>query len=161
MPSWPTVFQSESRCIFPLRPSFRPCNSLSILFIHLTFLLCSLRCHIFAPKLFSFPYVWLLVYLRTFSPYLPVEFSFVVFGISCFVRIVWSYLGIFLVFLLSTLPFDLFPRVVSFDLIVLLCSFCPNISSRIIIINILIFSFTFDFLQFFMRFLPKTDGEWR
>ena len=61
------------------------------------------------------------------------------FGMSCFVSFVWSYDGIFLVFLLSPVP-----RVVLFLLIVIPCSFCPNI---------LFFSSVFDFLLVFSDFL--------
>ena len=49
--------------------------------------------------LFCFFCFQLLKYLRAFSPYLQVKFYFVVFGTSCFVCIVWSCLGILLVFL--------------------------------------------------------------
>ena len=49
------------------------------------------------------------------------------FGMSCFVCIVWSRLGIFLVFLLLPVPSDLSLQVVPFFLMVLLFSLNPSI----------------------------------
>ena len=68
------------------------------------------------------------------SPILPLLARIIFFhrfGISCFICIVWSCLGIFLGFLLSPVSSDLSFQVVSFDLIVLLFSLRPNKSSYI------------------------------
>ena len=65
-----------------------------------------------------------------FAPFSVCRIFFRCFGMSCFVCIVWSYLCIFLVFVLSTVPSDLSFRILSFALIVLLCSFRPNIFPR-------------------------------
>ena len=63
--------------------------------------------------MFCFLFVSLLVCVRAFFPYLLVELSFVVLECP-----VWSVLfdpiDIFLVFYLSSVPSDLFPRVVLF-----------------------------------------------
>ena len=73
----------------------------------------------FAPKSFSLPFIPLLDCPRNFS-YFLIEIFFRCFGRSCFVYIIWPCFGIFLVFLLSPVPFGLSFRVVSFVVVVLL-----------------------------------------
>ena len=77
-----SVVLRESMCIFAFGPSFTCC-----LFIQL-FLLCSLGCLYFAPKLFCFHCIRLLVCLRAISPNLLVEFLLlfwnVMFCLYCF-----------------------------------------------------------------------------
>ena len=93
-----------------------------MLFIHSAFFLWSLRSNILLK--ISVPLLHLVVGMS--SPILPAlagRHLFVYFGTSCFVCIVWSYLGIF------CLPPDLPPWVESFVLILLLFSARPNIFS--------------------------------
>ena len=80
----------------------------------------------FARKLFCLACFQLLICVRTVFPYWLVTF-FSLFWNICFALIVWFCVRIFLVFLLSPVSSDLSLRVVSFVLIVLLCSFRPNI----------------------------------
>ena len=56
------------------------------------------------------------------SPLFAGRIFFCCFGMSCLVCIVWSYPDIFSVILLSPVPSDLSLQVVSFVLIVLLCT---------------------------------------
>ena len=94
------------------------------------FLSIRLFCYDLSVPIFSFKFVLL--------PFHPVAKSSCIFpllagrffhclGISRFVWIVWSCLNIFLVFLISPVPSGLFPRVVSFVLIVLFFAFRFNI----------------------------------
>ena len=88
------------------------------------------------------------------------------FGVSCFIRIVWSCLGIFLVFFLVPVPSDWLRRAVSSILIVLVCSFRPNIFLRfsclsifaysrfLICVSSLISHLGFEFLFMFFRGTP-------
>ena len=84
----------------------------------------------FTPKLFCFLLVWFLVMSSCILPLHAGRIFFHCFGMSWFVYIVWFCLGIFLVFLLSPVPFNLFPWIVSFVLIMLLFSFRPIIFYR-------------------------------
>ena len=105
------VALTESMYIFAFAPFSNPSNSFPMLVIDLVFLLCSLCSLIFAPKLFSFLVIWLLVCLLAIFPYLLVKVFFHCFGMFYFFCIVLSCLDIFLVFcLLSPVPFDLFHR---------------------------------------------------
>ena len=49
---WSRLHLSASKCIFAIRPSSSNSNSFSMLFIHSTFLLCSLRSHILLQNCF-------------------------------------------------------------------------------------------------------------
>ena len=111
--------------VFAFESSSSSCNSFLVLFIHSAFMLRFLHSYIFAPKLFCLSRIGMCVCLRTFFPYLLIEFSFIV--LECFVYVVWLYLGILLIFLLLPVPSDLSPRVISFALVVLLFSFRPDI----------------------------------
>ena len=122
-------------CIFTFRPSSSP---FSMLFINSVSELQSLLSHIllkncFASLEYGCGYVC--------EPFLPTCWKnfFRCCEITCFVCIVWSYLCIFLVFLLSPLPSDLSLWVLSIVLMVLRCSFRPNIFSRFS--SVLIFLF--------------------
>ena len=77
-----------------------------------------------------------------FLPLFTARMFFRSFGKYCFVCIVWSYIGMCLVFLLSPVPSDLFSRVVSF---VLLCSFRLDIFLRF---SPVLFSFVFEAFLF-------------
>ena len=55
-----------------------PCNSFSMSFYPFGFSVIISTFSYFAPKLFYVLRIWLLVYLRAFSPYMLLEFSFVV-----------------------------------------------------------------------------------
>ena len=113
---------SESRCIFLHRTFFQFFQ----FFFHIVYLfvfsvMVSLFPY-FAPKLLCFP--WLVGLSSNLVPLLAGRNFFQCLGMSCLVWIVWSYVGILFVFLLSPGSSGLFPRV---DQIVLLCSFCPKI----------------------------------
>ena len=95
------VALSASKCISTLGPSSSIHNSFPILFIHSAFCY-DFSIPIFCSKIFlprSHPVAGMT------SPILPLRVGrifFRCFGKSCFVCIVWSCLGIFLFFLLST-----------------------------------------------------------
>ena len=81
---------------------------------------------LFAPKLFHFLGIRLLVCVFAFTHYLPIEF-FSLFWNALFCLYCLSCLDIFLVFLLSPVSSGLFPRVVLFVLLEeLLLSFHPT-----------------------------------
>ena len=156
MSSWTGVFQfgtflsvvqRESRCIFALGLSSILCNSFSMLFIYLTFQLCSLRSHILLQNYFgSFQSGYCYVFVH--SPPTSGWIFCRCFGRSCFVGIVWSCLRIFSVFFLSPVHSD-FLRVVLFALfVVLLFAFPPNIFHRrfLIWVSSLISRQGFEFL---------------
>ena len=74
------------------------------------------------------------------------------FRMSGFGGIVWSYLDKFLVSLLSPVPSDLSPRVISFVVIVLPCSFRPNIFlcfSSVLSFSLVVEAFFFVFPVWF------------
>ena len=81
----------------------------------------------FTPKLFIFSCIQFLVCFRAISPNLLEEFSFVVLECPLLSFVLFVY--IFLIFLLSPIPFGLFPQVLS--LFFLCCSlfFVPTCSS--------------------------------
>ena len=117
MPSRPEVFQfgiflsialSPSGCMFTWGPSSSIRNSLFILFIYFAFFYLSVP--IFCSKIF-WPLSHLVVGMA--SPILPLTLPRIFsrcFWTSCFVYIVWSCLGIFLVFLLSLVFFGWSPQ---------------------------------------------------
>ena len=133
-----SVALSELSCILAFGLSIS-CNFFSILFIHSALRLRSIRSHILLQNCFA-SLAFGCCYVFEYSPCF-----FRCFRMSCFVCIVWFYFGIVLVFLLSPLSSDLFPQIVSFVLIVLLCPFRPNLFSH--------FSFLFEFLLFVSDFL--------
>ena len=155
MPSHLDVFQfgtflsvalRESRCIFAFVPSSSPSHSFHILLIHSAFVMFFSFLFV-ALKLFPFLVLLLFVCVCTFSPLLAGRIFFGVFGMSCFVCIALSCLDIFLVFLLSPVPSNLFLRVYclfylcyfsSFRLTMFPCS--PSVLS---------FSLVVDFLSAF------------
>ena len=92
LPSWPGVFLIvtflsvaliESWYIFTFGPSSSPCNSFPILLIHCFSVMFSSFPY-FAPKLFCFLVIQLLVCVRAFSSYLLKEF-FRSFRMLCFI----------------------------------------------------------------------------
>ena len=107
------VAMSESMYIFALGPYSTICNSFPMLLFHSAFLLCSLSCYILLQNCFaSLASDWW--YVFAVFPFLTCRILFRCFGMSCFVCIFWSYLGIFFVFLLSPQPSDLSLRVISY-----------------------------------------------
>ena len=115
---------TKSRSIFALGSSLSPCKSISMLLIHSAFLLCWLRSHILLQNCFaSFAFI-LLICFNAFSPYLLVEFSFVV--LECPVLSV--FFGPISVFSFAN-TFWFISSSVLFLLIVLFFSFHPDISS--------------------------------
>ena len=107
-----------------------------MLFVHLDFLLCSLRSHILLQNCFVHSCLTrLLLCLRAFSAQLAGRIFFRCFVMPSFVHIVLSCLDIFVVFLLSLIyNLELF---VLLD--VLLLSFRPNLFQR----SSPVFSFSF------------------
>ena len=114
MPSWLRVFPiwyfffsvalSESRGIFAFRPYSSLCNSFSMLLIHSTFLLWSLCSHI----LLLLP---LVIGISSHILYLLAGWIFFsYFGMSCFVCIVWSYVGIIIIIIIIICIFSFCPR---------------------------------------------------
>ena len=143
---------------FAFGSSSSPWNSFSMLFIHSAFILWSLFCYKIVLLLLP-PGVSMSSHICWYN------FCFRCFGMSYFVCIVWSYVSIFLIFLLSSGPSYLFTQVVSFVLIVLLCSFlsehilaffvCLRIFACCFRYLICVFSLTyhpgFEFLFLFFR----------
>ena len=101
-------------------------NSFSILFIHSAFLLCSPHSTLLENCLFHYhPVVGMSLSILLL---LAGRIFLRCFGMFCFVSIVWCCLDIFLVFLLSPVPSDWFPRVLLLVLLYeLLFAFRPNI----------------------------------
>ena len=110
---------------FIFRPSSSPCNFFSMSCNHVMIS----KFPYFALKLFCFSRIRLRVCLRNFLQLAGIIF-FRCFVMSYFAYIAWSYLGIFLVFHLSSVPSELSLWVVSFILKLLLFYFRPNIFSR-------------------------------
>ena len=136
MPSWPSAFQfgtflsvalSKARCIFALVPSLSPSNTFSMLVIHSAFVMISSFSY-FAPKLFYFLVIRLLISPCALFPNLLVEFSFVV--LECPVMSVSCH-DILLVFLLSpNLPiYFLEMHCLFYFCFTVTFLFCPNIFS--------------------------------
>ena len=83
-----SVAMSELRCIFALGPYSSPCNSFSILFIHLAFLICFLSSHILRHSFVGIS--------SRITPLLAGRIFFRCFEMSFFVCIVWSCFDIIL-----------------------------------------------------------------
>ena len=84
---------------------------------------------------------------KLYSRNLQVEYFFRCFQISCFVNIVLFSFNIILIFLFLPVPSYLFPRVVSYVLIVLVFYFCFNILTRFFVL--VFFIVVVDFLDMF------------
>ena len=108
---------------FCLRTSFLWCLSIRHVCYDLYF-------PIFCSKIILLPSHSVVGMSSNLLPLLAARIFFRCFGVSCFVCIVRSYLGIILVFILSPEPSDSSLRVVLFVLIMFLSSFCPNIFSH-------------------------------
>ena len=113
--------------------------------LFINFLFGFLRSHIllqncFPPVAFGCGYVF-----RTLFPLLASRIFLRSFEMSCFVYIVWSYLCISLVFLLSLVLSDLSVQVVAFVLLGFFCSFRPNIFSRFSCLSIFAYGRSFIF----------------
>ena len=123
-----SVALSESRSIFTSRPSLSPCNSFSVLSIHLAFLLCYFRFHILLQNYFDFFESGCFYFLIYFPIYLSVKFSFDILESPVLIVLFDS---VAISSLLSPKPFDLSLQVALLDLpAVSLLFFHPNISWR-------------------------------
>ena len=99
------------------------CNSFSMSFIHLVFLLCSFCSRFLLQNCFvSFASTVVGMY-SCILHLLAGRIFFHCFRMTCFICIVWSCLSIFLVFLLLPLPFDLSSWVVLFFYLLCFSSF--------------------------------------
>ena len=156
-PSWPDVFQFDvfsvilsKRCVFPtFELSSSPSNSLVMWFIHSAFSLCFFLA-IFQSKIFLF---LLHLVVGMFLYHLPVvdRIFFRCFEMSSFVCIVLSFVDISLIFLLSPVFSDLFPKVVLLFFFVLPFPFCSYIFLRL--------SFVLSFWPVFIDFFICVSSQ--
>ena len=102
---------SEPRCIFAFGPSLIFSSFLPLL-LSFRILCYFLYVPIFNAKIVLFPFYSVVVMCWCIQPLLAGNFFCCYFGMSYFVCVVLSCLGIFLVFLLLPVTSDLFPPVI-------------------------------------------------